>query len=153
MKRYKTVLFLYMFLLAASASFGQNPELSSGFDPERNPSEDLKLAIKIADAENKFIILDVGGSWCKWCRHLDSFIKASEKISVLLNERFILLKVNYSKENKNEEFLKLYPEIKGFPHFFVLDSKGNLLESKNTGELEAGESYDEDKIINWLNTF
>ena len=59
----------------------------------------------------------------------------------------------FEKKKKNEEFLKLYPEIKGFPHFFVLDSKGNLLESKNTGELEAGESYDEDKIINWLNTF
>ena len=60
------------------------------------------------------------------------------------------MKVNYSKENKNEEVLSQYPRIAGYPHLFVLDSDGKLLHSQDTGELESGDHHDRDKVFNFL---
>jgi hypothetical protein len=51
------------------------------------------------------------------------------------------MKVNYSDENPNTEFLERYPEIPGYPHFFVLDSDGTFLHSQGTAELEEGNGY------------
>ena len=60
------------------------------------------------------------------------------------------MKVNYSEENRNEEFLSLYPKIPGYPHLYVLRSDGALLFSKSTAELEAGDSYDEALVLAFL---
>ena len=53
----------------------------------------------------------------------------------------MMVKVNYSPENENEEVLSRYPEVAGYPHFFVLDGQGKLLHSQDTAELEKGKSY------------
>ncbi len=99
---------------------------------------------------NKRIILDVGGEWCKWCHIIDKFIDEQTEINEYLNNHYILLKINYSEENKNEKFLSQYPEIEGYPHFFVLEKNGELLHSQNTGLLEEGKSYDPEKFMNFL---
>jgi thioredoxin-related protein len=121
------------------------------FDPARNPDDDLKAAIELAKNTNKRIILDIGGEWCIWCHRIDAFIHNTEEIKSLLEKNFIVLKINYSKENKNEKFLSQYPEIEGYPHFFVLDNQGKLLHSQNTGELEKDKDYDKVKFIEFLN--
>ena len=41
-----------------------------------------------------------------------------------------------SEENENKEFLSKYPEIKAYPHLFILEKDGSLLHSQNTEELE-----------------
>ena len=38
------------------------------------------------------------------------------------------MKVNKSDENDNTDFLGNYPEIPGYPHFFVLDQDGSYAE-------------------------
>ena len=48
------------------------------------------------------------------------------------------------------EFLAQYPEIKGYPHLFVLDNDGKLLHSQFTGELEKGKGYDRKKFFEFL---
>jgi hypothetical protein len=60
------------------------------------------------------------------------------------------VKVNFSKENKNESFLSNYPKIEGYPHIFVLESDGAFLHSQDTGLLEKEKSYDKDKILAFL---
>jgi thioredoxin-related protein len=120
------------------------------FDPTRNPFDDLQAAIKKAQAENKRIILDVGGEWCIWCHRIDKFLHTNKTIDEFLNKHYIVVKVNYSKENKNEKFLSRYPKINGYPHFFVLDSDGTFLHSQNTGLLEEGKSYSEKKVMEFL---
>ena len=37
--------------------------------------------------------------------------------------------------------LSRYPEVAGYPHFFVLDGQGKLLHSQDTAKLEKGKSY------------
>ena len=56
---------------------------------------------------------------------------------------FLIMKVNYSDENKNEDLLSKFPKVPAYPHYFVLESDGSFLHSQGTGELEEGDSYDE----------
>src|SRR3989339_2166365 len=121
------------------------------FDPTRDPFVDLKTAVDEATKTNKRILLDVGGEWCIWCHRLDEFILADKEIDSTLHANFIVVKVNYSKENKNEAVLAKYPKVEGYPHFFVLEKDGKLLLSKNTGELEAEKSYSREKLLDFIN--
>lgn len=147
----KQILFLFIMLIFTVSQFSQTKEPSALFDPTRNPFDDLKIAVDSAIESNKKIILDVGGEWCIWCHRIDAFMNNTEEIKSLLKENFIIVKINFSKENKNEKFLSQYPAVEGYPHFFVLDNDGNLLHSQNTGELEKDKDYDKEKFITFLN--
>lgn len=149
MKKY----FLMLFLISISLTFAQSNvdgKSREKFDPNRDPLMDLKNAQVEAKKVNKRIILDVGGEWCIWCHRLDSFIESSEEIKNYLHKNFIVVKVNYSEENKNEKFLSRFSKIEGYPHLFVLNNKGKELHSQNTGLLEKEKSYDADKIMKFL---
>jgi len=148
----KTLLIIIASIVFSFSIFAQdqNYEEEKKFDPNRNPEADLKVAIEYAKSTNKRIILDVGGEWWIWCHRVDAFIENNKEIKSLIEKNFIVLKINYSKENKNEEFLSKYPEVEGYPHFFVLDKNGKLLHSQNTGELEKDKDYDAEKFIAFL---
>lgn len=120
------------------------------FNPKKDPFKDVAAAVKEAGQTNKRILLDVGGEWCKWCHILDEFIEKNTEIKEYLHKHYVVLKVNYSEENKNEKFLAQYPPIDGYPHFFVLEKNGKFLHSQNTALLEKEKSYDADKIMKFL---
>jgi len=120
------------------------------FDSSRNPAKDVKDAVIEAKRTGKRILLDVGGNWCKWCHYLDRFWNENKDVADFLHEKFIYVKVNYSKDNENKDFLSQFPKIPGYPHFFVLNTDGTLLCSQDTGELEAGQGHDHDKVLAFL---
>ncbi|GJQ63113.1 MAG: hypothetical protein SCALA702_21660 [Melioribacteraceae bacterium] len=123
------------------------------FDPSRDAEQNIADAIAEASKTGKKILLDVGGEWCIWCHKMDLFIKRHEALDKAINDKFVVVKVNYSKENKNEEVLSRYPEVTGYPHLFVLDSNGDFLHSQNTAELEKNKAYDLDKFLEFVNKF
>ena len=86
------------------------------FDPARDPAKDLKGAIKEAKKSNKRILLDVGGEWCIWCHRVDSFFVANKDVNDFLHDNYIIVKINYSKENKNEKFNKLAKSLNKIPY-------------------------------------
>jgi thiol:disulfide interchange protein len=119
-----------------------NSALVDFYDPARNPAEDLKQAIPIAQKENKRILLELGGDWCIWCKHMDDFYTAHPDLLQFRADHYILVKVNVSQENRNEEFLSQYPQADGYPHIYILESDGTFLHSQDTAELEDGaDSY------------
>jgi thiol:disulfide interchange protein len=120
------------------------------FDPARDAAKDVQDAIREAERTGKRILLDVGGNWCVWCRRLDSLFQSDKGLSNFLHANFVVVKVNWSKENKNEALLSRYPKIPGYPHLFVLDSKGTLLHSQDTGQLESGKGHDPKKVMDFL---
>lgn len=146
----RPILSLFVMFILTISLFAQTEDSLPKFDPLRNTDSDLKAAVELAKSTNKRIILDVGGEWCIWCHRIDAFIENNKEIKSLIEKNFIVLKINYSKENKNENFLSKYPDVQGYPHFFVLDKKGKLLHSQNTGELEKDKDYDAEKFITFL---
>ena len=113
------------------------------FDPTRDAAQDLQQAIDQAKSSGKRVLVDVGGNWCGWCREMERFIEAHQDLKALRDKYFVTVRVNWSEENKNEAVLSKYPRIPGYPHFFVLDSDGRLLQSQDTSKVEDGQSsYD-----------
>ena len=120
------------------------------FDPARNAEKDISDAIVEAQASNRRIFLDVGGEWCVWCRRIDTLLARRKDIAEYLERNFVVVKVNYSKENKNEKVLSQFPKVAGYPHFFILESDGKLLHSQDTSELEKGKGHDPEKVLAFL---
>lgn len=140
---------------ATSARPGAAPNPSSQvaapkFDPSRDPVDDLRQAIAEAHRTHRRIILDVGGEWCSWCHTLDRFFAVHADLMALREQSFVWLKVNWSPESQNKEFLSRYPAIRGYPHLFVLEEDGTLLHSQGTDALEEGPSYNLDKMTEFL---
>ncbi len=120
------------------------------YDEARDPAVDLKATVERAQREGKRIQLEAGGTWCGWCKILDGFIHDHPAVSGKLEAGFLIMKVNWSRENQNEEFLGQYPTISGYPHIFVLEKDGTFLHSKNTVELEEGSSYNKEVLLAFL---
>lgn len=124
--------------------------LNASFDPKRDPASDLEMAKVEAQRGGKRVLLDVGSESCSWCPILDKLVEEDGEIRSFRDANYVWMKVNYSKENENQAFLSQYPEIKGYPHLFVLDAEGKLLHSQFTAELKKEKSYDRAKFFAFL---
>jgi thiol:disulfide interchange protein len=122
----------------------------SKFDPARDAARDIQAATAEAKRTGRRVLLDVGGEWCIWCYRLDSLFASDRDLQEFRDRNFVVLKVNWSRENKNEVVLSHYPKIPGYPHLFVLDGDGKLLHSQGTGFLESGKHHDPDKVMAFL---
>ena len=127
--------------LRAAAAAETHP-LPTRFEPARDARKDLDVALRMARATHRRVLVEVGGQWCSWCHILDRFFAGNAEVRRIRDANFIWLKVNFSKENPNEALLSRWPKVAGYPHFYVLDADGRLLQSQDTGVLEAGKSYD-----------
>ncbi|MCA1636045.1 MAG: thioredoxin family protein [Acidobacteria bacterium] len=120
------------------------------YDPRRDAAADIERAVAEAKRAKKNVLLEVGGKWCVWCRIMDAYFEANPDVLKLREDNYVTLKINFSPENENKEVIAKYGEVAGYPHIFVLDSKGKLIQSQGTGELEAGRSYDKEKFVGFL---
>jgi thiol:disulfide interchange protein len=141
-----------MLTLTPAVAAAQTPApsaiyINEGYDPRANPYRDLERAIERASAENKRILIVVGGDWCVWCEILDGFIARNDDVRAAFASSFVLLKVNWSRENENVAFLSGFPESTGYPDFFVLDSNGAYLARQPTEVLESGRDYDRTRML------
>lgn len=129
--------------LSAPAFAAEEPvKLPREFDAARDPASDLDVALRIARAANRRVLMVVGGEWSTPSRALDRFFAANPDLKRYRDANYVWLKINWSAENHNEAFLRRYPAINGYPHIFVLDSAGRLLQSQDAQELEAAKSSD-----------
>jgi thiol:disulfide interchange protein len=134
--------------LVCVCAFAQT--LADPFDPRRDGARDVAAAVAQAQAAGKRVIVDVGGEWCAWCHVMDRFIARHPGVRSRIDDRYVWVKVNWSKENRNEALLARWPKVAGYPHLFVLDGDGTLLHSQDTSRLEAGDDYDEAKFLAFL---
>ena len=133
-------------VVASSLAVGEQEK----FDPKRDAAKDIHAAVVQAKHAGKRVLLDVGGEWCIWCHRLDTLFATHPDLDEFLHKNFVVVKVNYSKENKNEKLLSKYPKIPGYPHIFILDNNSKLLCSQDTGELESGKGHDPEKVMTFL---
>lgn len=146
---------LHAFLLTAlmTMAAGAQSPAEMKYDAKADPQADFQVALSRASKNGKNILMDVGGEWCSWCHRMDKFLVDNAELSELLASHYVLVKVNFSEENKNEQFLKNYPDIDGYPHIFVFSPSGKRLISKSTGDLEEGKSYDLGRFKEFLTRY
>lgn len=136
-------------IAAADPPVQLDPELYviQGYDPARDPSADLSLALERAREGNRKVLIVVGGDWCVWCDILDIYLTRNADVRAAFASSFVILKVNMSQENQNEAFLSRYPQSVGYPDFFILDARGRYLGQQDTADLEEGRSYNRDRML------
>ena len=138
--------------MIVSAHAGDSTKL---YDPYANVAKDVAQALAKAKKERKHVILQIGGNWCVWCYRYNAFVMTDSALKHLVENNYVVYHLNYSKENKNLDYLKKlgYPQRFGFPVFVVLDADGNRLHTQNSAYLEKDRSYDYDKVksfyIDW----
>jgi len=128
-------------------------ETVARFDPARDAAKDIDDAVREARRSGRRVLLDVGGDWCIWCRRLDSLFVRRADLEAYMQAHYVVVKVNYSDQNRNEKVLSRYPKVAGYPHLFVLGSDGALVHSQDTGALEAGKGHDPEKVMAFLRTW
>jgi thiol:disulfide interchange protein len=131
------------------------PMMVERFDPKRDAAKDIQNAIALAKKNQKHVLLDIGGEWCIWCHRIDTLFFQNPELEKFRNAHYVVVKVNVSKENKNEQVLAAYPKVPGYPHLFVLDENGKLLHSQDTGNLEnpkgsPTKGHDKEKVYTFL---
>jgi hypothetical protein len=79
-------------------------------------------------------------------------MKEHPAIDSLLQADYVVLKVNFSKENRNPEAMQFlgFPQRFGFPVLVILDGNGNRIHTQNTAYLEQDQSYHPKEIISFL---
>ncbi len=139
--------FVLINIIVASAQ-----EKKDLYDVSLDPFKQIEDAKIIAAKENKNILVQAGGNWCSWCRLFHKFATENKKIDSIINANYVFVLANYSKENKNESFFKSYnnPGRFGYPVFLVLNSEGQLLHVQDSGYLEEGKGYSEEKVSRFL---
>lgn len=141
------------FLLVIIISINATAQETKLYNPNADATKDIALAVKKAKATNKFVLIQAGGNWCKWCVEFARFAKADVAIDSVMKASFIWYHLNYSKENENKKtFAKLdYPQRFGYPTFIILNEKGERIHTQNSEYLENGKgSYDQSKVQSFL---
>jgi thiol:disulfide interchange protein len=114
-----------------------------GYDAKANPFDELTSAVKRAGAEHKLVLLIAGGDWCIWCHYLHAFLDRNADLDTALHEVFVVQQVYSGDDNRNEPFFATLPKAGGYPHFWIIGARGEVLKSQRTDVLEDGDkSYD-----------
>ncbi|MDO5760268.1 MAG: DUF255 domain-containing protein [Bacteroidota bacterium] len=146
----KTLKFLFLGIccLFANEIFAQ----TKPYDESIDALSQIKEAVTQAKKENKYILCQVGGNWCKWCLIFAELSQNNEEIKQIIDENFVYIHVNYSNKNKNMEAMRMLknPARFGFPVFVILDSEGNYLHTQNSVYLEEDKGYSVKKVLDFL---
>lgn len=126
------------------------------YNPSADAVKDIENAVAKANKEHKYVLIQAGGNWCKWCLEFYRFCKSDQQLDSVISHNFVWYHLNYSKENKNENIFKQYrfPQRFGFPVFVILNEKGEMIHTQNSAYFEDGKSsYDKEKVIEFLSSW
>lgn len=127
MKILKTCMRIEIFIVLCLLNFPVYAESEKPYDPSRDAYTDYQNALIQSKNEHKNLFISIGGNWCVYCLKFNEDLKNSNCYKII-KEKYVYLKVNYSEENKNEEFFNLFPKINGYPYFIIVSAKGEILE-------------------------
>lgn len=146
---HKSSLILLFCLLSI---FAQAQTSSKLYNPEADAKADISTAVSKANKEGKYVFLQIGGNWCKWCLYFNKLVTEDNDLNQYINNHFVVAHVNYSPENKNTEVLASldYPQRFGFPVFVILDGEGKRLHTQNSEYLEEGQGHSKEKVLEFL---
>ncbi len=144
----KQLLILFFLTISLLSQAQESPI----YNPNADAKADIEKAVNLAKAEGKHVFLQIGGNWCVWCRRFHQFTENDAAISQYVADNYVVVKVNYSKENKNLDLLQElgYPQRFGFPVFVVLNADGERIHTQNSAYLEEDGGYSQSKVLSFF---
>jgi thioredoxin-related protein len=149
----KGILIAIIIICSTTTVFSQDLSKFNLYKPGENAEQEIAKKIKEAKEQGKHVFIQIGGNWCIWCARFEDFVKNDPSVDSLVNTNYVVYHLNYSKENWNKSLLVKYkfPQRFGFPVFLILNGKGELLHTQNSGYLEDGKKgYDKEKVTGFL---
>jgi len=126
------------------------PTYSQVYDDQRDPFKDAAAALALAKETNRQVLIEIGGNWCSWCHKMDSFLAKNPDIYQALHSQYVLLKINVSDSNENNDFMESLPPVLGYPHMYVSTAQGKMILSKDTAELLNDNNYSREQWLSFL---
>lgn len=144
----KKILFLILAGIINLQLFAQQKVYNEKLDG----MQQINTAIRQAQQENKYVLCQVGGNWCPWCLRFAEFAKTDTAVNQIIQDNFIYIHVNYSKDNKNPEAMQFLgnPARFGFPVFVIINTEGKPIHIQNSAYLEEGKGYSETLVKDFL---
>ena len=152
----------FLGVLVPSLYYTQSSEISpqhekqalpKPYREEDNAEIEIQKLVKLAQKENKNIILQAGGNWCIWCLRFDNFVKTTPDLKKIVDESFLYYHLNFSPKNKNEKVFAKYGnpgEKFGYPVFIILDKNGKQIHTQSSEVFEEGKGYSLEKVKNFF---
>ena len=155
----KKIILLLLTVISALNVNAQN-SLKKVYNEDINPIEQIDQAVAKAKSEGKFVICQVGGNWWPWCLLFADFISNDTTISKMIDDNFVYIHVNYNpRKSKDAEKAELAKKLMerlnrparfGFPVFVVLDEEGKVIHIQDSGLLEEGKGYNQEKVLSFF---
>lgn len=145
----KKILILILLFCTVNAFAADTTHL---YNPYANVAKDVQEAVAKAKREKKHVLLQIGGNWCVWCYRFNAFVQTDSLLKKVMDYNYVVYHLNYSKENRNLDYLKKlgYPQRFGFPVMVILDANGNRIHTQDSALLEKGNGYDREKVLSFL---
>ena len=123
------------------------------YDENADALDGISKALKIAELENKYVLLQMGGNWCPDCRTLGEYFSRPD-IKAWLDDRLILVSVDVGEWNRNLDIAEKYgnPISEGIPALVLLNSENEVMFATLAGELASARSMSKNDLIVWLQT-
>ncbi|HVW98720.1 MAG TPA: thioredoxin family protein [Mucilaginibacter sp.] len=125
------------------------PLLASAQNKNENNSDSKEKGIKFtqdlawteikqkAKTENKYIFVDAFATWCGPCKAMDANIYPNRTVGKILNQKFISVKVQMDRTNKDNEQVRSWyndaqmlmdqNKVEAFPTFLFFSPNGRLV--------------------------
>jgi thiol:disulfide interchange protein len=133
---------------------GESPKGPKIYDESADGQTQITDALKIAHKESKCVLLDFGANWCPWCHKLHHLFESDKDIAGELDRNYVVVMVDVNEGHNASVDLKYGNPIHfGLPVLVVLDSAGERLTTKKTGELEEGDHHNPAKVMEFLQTW
>ncbi|MDA3899935.1 MAG: thioredoxin fold domain-containing protein [Spirochaetes bacterium] len=128
----KNILIIILIFLAGLILTLSITTISASKDPAWLTFE---TAIEKGKKEQKPVIVDFYADWCSWCKKMDAETFSNKEISKILNEDFILARIDVEKKQKITYKGKSYSEIEfqrlfnvsGLPTMAFFDKNGDFI--------------------------
>lgn len=142
----KSILVLTMiFLLISTFSCAQEKSKVVESSNQIEWIEDYDLALEIAKAENKVVLINFTGSdWCKWCIKLVDEVFSKEEFANYATNNLVMLKIDFpttfqqlpQEEQMKRQQLQQKYGVKGYPTILLTNSNGQVI--GQTGYQQGG---------------
>lgn len=134
---------------AAPANSAASP--GGPYDEQANPKTDIAAALKLAQSEDKLVLLDFGADWCPDCLVLDDLYK-DQQVAPYLADHFEVVRIDVGNWDHNLDVSKQYgsPIDNGIPAVVILNAQGDIVASTGDGSLANARTAKAKEILDLL---